>query len=335
MLKFLTMLSVFGLLASLAQAKLILPPGSHPTVALVGNELQVTYAPDKVAYLAIRENKVSQVAAKLKLKNTSCFEQTPAVQCEIHNWIKSYELRLLWKTHPDAARVGKMLENVSSSSIQFDEWSQRFQKNLGKATPISGLAQGMPNPRIQCSDYNWVPKGLSSIQEVSFESMVTSTETGLTENRTELTYQNVELTIDQNGIQWTKIRPYNQSTSANFKRFNGVAAPLMGWTIADENGETCEYYFERELPANLTSLLLDFNDFKTFPVTSLEKLNEQLLDQKFASLSGNYGRESMAQLKDSPLDIQLLIGLRLADFGLSIGADGAYTDSTLNISEPK
>jgi len=321
MTTFLTIIGIFCLWSELALGQTSpsdqKPQFPMPKVQMNSqNELEFIYAPDRVAVVAHRENTVAESKIRIQLRSSSCHDSLPKINCQMSLWSKHFEIRPIWKLHPNPERVGQVVQmngdELSTPPIFYTQFMRHLIPSSLKNQLFGETVSQASNSVIQCLNTQWLPESVRQLQDVSFETIATSLETDLDENKTLMSLRNVHLDRNQNSIEFSTMSP--------FRHMNPLADPvgtiasqyaeLMGWTFRDKE-RVCQYSFERETNLNnfIASVRATFSPYRPFVVKNLAEFAEQL-----NNVFGNVAPDEYEMRKRSQsTENQILIFWRLLD----------------------
>ncbi len=228
MVKFLTVASAICLIANTSIGQGVATPvePKMPSVKMnEKNELEIIYDLNKIAVISMRENTLEDLGYKINLRTSSCHTNVPVIDCTMSGWIKMYEILPVWKNHPDPKRIGQIMKtddrDVSRLPTLFETGMKYQKETVPRVAPFfDEVLKRAKNATIKCSDYKWLPSDVGIIDEVSYEIIQTSPETGLDENRSAISFRSVQLERDLNGIVFSKIKPYFHTATSDF--FTGI-----------------------------------------------------------------------------------------------------------------
>jgi hypothetical protein len=299
-----------------------IPSPSKPSIPVVqmneNNEVEIIFDPQRIAVVSFRENRQESFDMTLKIRSSSCQFPTPKIDCTMTNWFKTYDALPVWKVNPDKQRIGKVLKvnnsDISESSIIY-QTNMRYIKNIKEKNKLfSEVLERAEPSKIKCSDYSWLPSNITSINEMSYEYMIPSTETGLVENKSIASVYDVQLQRNSAGISLTNIRPYYSSNPLSvFSDTFPLVATLMGWTYRNQNN-ICSVYFEREV--NLASIGQNIQDsmtaFTPLKAKSIEALQKQLTQQNDNQFSYRTDDTWLFE-KNQSSEMRILLYFRIAN----------------------
>lgn len=298
--------------------------GDLPVMTLnADNELEFTYADNRVATISYRENKIKDYEIQLNFKESTCQNNTKPV-CTMKVSFFYYELQPVWSSNTKSELVG----NTVRPSAEFQEnfitntglnWEMNFWKNAAdkKLLFLENLAALKPT-RIVCDDFNWLPSDINLIDEISYEEYQKNLETGRSEKRIITSYRNIKFDRSKKHITFKSIKPYYQSNLSNLVEFYGsVLASKMHLSLSNSR-KACQFTIERNTGVNffLEKLKSDMT-----PLSSIKFRNLNLAAEKLTLLSHDKLRFIDSSLerymKDLPQTVQVLYALGLAKIEFS------------------
>lgn len=196
---------IYLLLATLATGLVSeaaeMPKFETPEVlAIPGEPIRIKWTDGRVATL--QRGSLEPFGAKVPIEITEnlCTFQSGQV-CGAHLYLKKEQMRVIWTSHPDPEKIGKLIRIVkqrevkdSTGTVTSQETVQTIEMDETYGNTYSGKTDihraDIPQESIECQDFSWLPGSVGplppsalTIAHWGAESMVTNPETGRDENR--------------------------------------------------------------------------------------------------------------------------------------------------------
>ncbi len=198
-MRFLQCVAVLLILSAAATAKVDIQRKN-------GEEIVVTFADDKVAIVQLTKHKPVIAKVPFQVTDSSCSTRVGAL-CQIHGGVAVDTFSLVWTKHPDATRIGKrvFVKSPFPAAPPETPLDASFLYSLPEKAKYPILASSVPNSKIVCTDYSWLPGEPKSapaqvkLTRWDVEMMFRNPETELMENRTLALGSNLELKANSEG----------------------------------------------------------------------------------------------------------------------------------------
>ncbi len=295
------------------------------------NELEIRFAPDKVAVVSAYENKNKIINIEMKKTDATCEERVAKTQCVMKTWYSYHVFQPVWKAHPDSSRIGKALKNKKGGNktpVFVLDWSLRFLDGNLRDFLFSEKINSAEPTRMTCDDYNWLPAA-SRIEYMSFESFATSKETDQNQNKTVNSFDDLAFTKKNGAVELTGMKTFGRARiSSEIKMASPVTAEIIGVKVQSKKGE-CKYTFTRSTSRNIVQqhAAEAVTDFKPIRFGSLKEAVRQLTQQGREELAA-YNRNFAMIYNKAPESVQILDAFGLLTLKFESGPDGDYNLKT-------
>lgn len=304
-----TKVSVLSAAESNSRAEYVLT-GTLPQMRLnLNRELELVFARDKIAVVSFAENKIKQIEIGMKKSDSTCEQVVSKIKCKMKMWFNFYNFQPIWKTHPDAKKIGKVLTNNSGGTITtvfVTDWSLKFMKPQNPIFLFSEGIQGAEPIQISCENMKWLGTA-DKIDELSFEMFSTSRETDLNENKTIHAFRDVTFTRQDGQLFFKDMKPYSRPDELNIEKLAApLSAEVLGVTIQNK-GKVCKYTFDRSTSSNLVRqyALEKMSTYKPLQFTSVAEATRILTQQSHEEMN-SHNRHFTKVLSGLPEVIQVL-----------------------------
>ena len=153
---------------------------------------EIIFDDGRVAQVVVASMPAQLLDIGMDVVESHCGKNIPT-KCSITYPVSNNELKLVWKTHPDAKKIGKPVLNKNNQEILNETLSFSFSDK--KKYEKFYKEVGMKDPEFSCPKWDWLDTKGDKIQllEWSSEIMLTNPETDINENRTFMAVMDIAL----------------------------------------------------------------------------------------------------------------------------------------------
>jgi hypothetical protein len=224
----------------------------------VGGSQYLDFQDGRKALLTHALAKVVRVPIHLRQIENTCDPGQVLARCDLNLDFAMQHQYLRWTTHPDAAKIGKVVQAKYKGDSNLITLEDEFQSYFWFNTLTNPQWAGRFQPdMLSCDNYLWtaqMPKSGENllIQSWTSEIMLPNPETGVNENQTFSGSFNVELAVTPAGLRIAKLGPSHQVEGSP----PYVSAQVSNLTFEGPAHQQCQISFEADIQ-DLRKIFLD------------------------------------------------------------------------------
>ncbi len=264
------------LLSLNAAAQTQTPPTPTPTPPplpvvenVAGQPITITWVDGRQAVLEATPTINERLPLPIELSENTC-DSTRRLQCEYKAGLGISTYRLVWKQHPDSARVG---QTVRLGNTQVPTMSEELAEPA-TWTMVDGFLfpegyKDVMSDELTCAAWDWLGYGPQlpssfNIANVSTEFMLNNPNTGELENKTIMTTTDVVWKrTPANSLQVQSIGLYTAMIPVGVNAL--FVGDVMRWTLEKSVNQYCDIGFK----VDVTSLRLAFEEITARSATGV------------------------------------------------------------------
>ncbi len=262
---------------------------------------EILFDDGRIAHVVVGTMPAQTFDVGMDIVESNCGKNIPT-KCSTTYSILNYELKLVWKSHPDAKKIGKPLVNKGGQEILTD--TQSFSFSDKKKYEKFYKEIGLKDPEFSCSKWEWLNIKSDKIQllEWSAETMAQNSESDINENQSFMAVMDLTLRKKSKNIYVVGYPKKVIKSSFVDSGFILVAGDVVGWTVQLPNNESCEV----SIKPDLTSAIAEFNKtkysepkpiLKNSPLWDKYKYQNYSNDDTFKYLTANEDLAYLQMLK--------------------------------------